>query len=247
MSEDDRSQEYPTRRAYDYLRNKYDDYTWRCRAAKHTIAQYGRRRREAYGGWEQEKKALAIAAVLLIAIYAVIQGCQLSVIREQERLQLRAYIGMKPTGLDCPSCSLPEKDIVDTLKTFTPLTTPNQLGVEVRNYGQTPARGILGCINWKLVRETDIPNDIMHCDDRGVREFGADFQPGEIVRAFYPADTSDVLAISRIMHGGEGAVYIVGHVTFRDIFNVIHIRPLCWRYFPLQTFYGCPDAIRGKH
>src|SRR5690349_18029294 len=93
MSDPERlKEEKPYSHAYRYASEKYQQYSAYWWAAIHAICHHYRSQRQKYGGWEQEKKILEIAAVVLILVYTAIQGCQLSVIRDQEKRQLRAYV-----------------------------------------------------------------------------------------------------------------------------------------------------------
>jgi hypothetical protein len=160
MSEPDNfGKENPYRRAYRYVRTKYHYYTNKCWTAKQTIGHYYRARREAYGGWEQEKKVLEVLAVVFIFVYTSIQGCQLWLIRDQEKRQLRAYIGIiDDIILTCPLCDTanPDKPIRLTIKDIF----ANKISIQLQNGGLTPAyNGIVNAGAWQVSYGQGLPKD----------------------------------------------------------------------------------------
>lgn len=127
MSDPDHpKKETPYGRAYRHAREQYQQYAAHWRATIQTIRHHCRAQRQKYGGWEQEKKILEVAAVVLILIYTAIQGCQLSVIRDQEKRQLRAYVLVDQSSI-----------LVDESNYVHPR-------IQIKNGGLTPAYKVAG-------------------------------------------------------------------------------------------------------
>jgi hypothetical protein len=215
--------ETPHGRAYRRASEKYHNYTQQWRTAIQTISHHCSTRRQQYGGWEQEKKIIEVAAVVLIFVYTAIQGCQLWVIRDQEKRQLRAYIGIIIPKPFLQSTPLPPA--IPTVK------------FDVRNYGQTPAYSVLqwagvGIKNYPISKGVEfsiLPQTIPH----PVTIFPGTF---DNVGITIPAErelTSDEM--NSIGDGSAKRLYFWGTIRYVDIFGDRHYTNYCVGVFALTT------------
>jgi hypothetical protein len=243
-------------RVYQCASTKYDYFVARCEAIYH----YCRACREAYGGWEQEKKALEILAVVFIFIYTSIQGCQLWVIRDQERHQLRAYINTDGAWLKCPSCDT----ITSTLRQKTRadqqnidiLVKPNindRFFVVIKNFGQTPADNILVHISFEVLPPfQQLPDNFTYADK--LPPLIGNVIPGENAGwlgngqqgpwTYYL--TSDAIAGIIKARVGLATVYVYGHIDYEDIFGYKHRRPFVFLYNGATDGFGVHGRKAGR-
>ena len=250
MSEPDNfGKENPYRRAYRYVRTKYHYYTNKCWTAKQTIGHYYRARREAYGGWEQEKKVLEVLAVVFIFVYTSIQGCQLWLIRDQEKRQLRAYIGIiDDIILTCPLCDTanPGKPIRLTIKDIF----ANKISIQLQNGGLTPAyNGIVNAGAWQVSYGQGLPKDFNY---PYIPVPPTDFILPSLNGIGYlnPGEKSPVMVeigapiIQAIIQARRHIIslYFYGEVDYDDVFNVRRRTPFCAEYIPDDN----PRAITGS-
>ncbi len=163
----------PHTRIYRYACAKYTQYAAYCRATKQAIGHYCRSRRETYGGWEQEKKVVEVSAVVLIFIYTSIQGCQLLVIRDQERRQLRAYVSTDGVQLRCPKCDAASLYFRNQIISGNAVVSPpdlcpdinNLIYLTVNNFGQTPAYNVSVTLSVEVLKpSTFLPEDFSYPD-----------------------------------------------------------------------------------
>lgn len=233
MSEPSHPENAPYTRLYEYARAKYDHYTARCRTAKQTITRYCRGRREAYGGWEQEKKVIEVLAVVLILLYTIIQGWQLWVIRDQEKRQLRAYVGTDGLVFDCSIClqlaglpkgtpiTEPVTDVIDDRKNY-------KLLLMIKNFGVTPTYDIIAYINFQTVPVMELLRDDFSYADKtperpkSIIQYGMTtgiLGGGQEKQWRYPLSKNRIIEIARAARSDVG-LFIYGHIDYTDIFNV---------------------------
>lgn len=226
-------EEHPYRRIYRYASAKYHQYTSKCRAAKESVAHYCRSRREAYGGWEQEKKVLEVLAVVFILVYTGIQGCQLLVIRDQEERQLRAYV-------------FPDHPVINNVSDDTSIkaTNPVSAFVVIKNTGITPAYKVVNILGAAFLPfpsrisfgSKSISESIVISSSSSFLPAGAPEQSGVV----YVIDAGAPLSMQQkeALKNGSAAIYLFGEITYYDTFGFLH----CTRY---EYYTGGNAGVNG--
>jgi len=196
------------------------------------------------------KNRVAFFTLIFVAIYTVVTWLQLVVVRDQERRQLRAYVGLRRDNdsivkIICMDCDgLPS----------TPLPAFNMRGnrdimfLKIKNFGTTPAYRPMLCVRVIAIPlKSDVTVEDAHsvfddCDKKNVTWstiWPNEERPNRIVM---DDETIENLWKSRT---GQAEAVLIGFIRYLDVFNDIHHSYLCYRYFKTLSEEGvetCANA-----
>ncbi|HXQ51139.1 MAG TPA: hypothetical protein VN802_08610 [Stellaceae bacterium] len=209
-----RPEETPYRRAYRRAREKYQQYAERCRAAKQAICDHCYRKYDKYGHWKYIKRSISVLMVIGVLAYTIIQGAQFWVVRDQEKKQIRAYVG------------LALKDDISV----NAGVKPNQT-VEIKNFGASPAMNAL--FGGRIIKlPYPLPAHLNMVRDATASYSNFSLFP---TQALYPTDTGDILSqndIADVLDGSSYRLFILAHVEYDDIWGFRHFTHLCLMSVP---------------
>jgi len=178
--------------------------------------------------------AIAVAAA---SGAAIISFCLLREIRQSNKRQLRAYIGVGSLKLDLPGLENPNYEPIQ----------PNKPGLVVndcvlctfKNYGGTPALDVKTHVSWQPIPFSQmLPDDFSYPDRESITTPGI----GRVVSHLHLMQGQDHTARVPIYNVGvfrqaqqrEVTVYIYGHVDYRDVFGQDWSRRFSYIYEPWQ-------------
>ena len=216
--------------------------------------EYKRSRHEkAHNALKKFVPELELAGIVLLAAYTAItllllctSQQQLSVSRDQEVRQLRAYVG--PTynsfGLCCPSCQQPI-----TKPQAVPECIPGADYVPfiVKNYGTTPAERPVVCANVKAFSTDENPDaraqlTFNKCDEHAAT-VNPSIWPGE--ERAQEAHIEDPASLGA---AGNRRIYLFARLRYFDVFGDVRNTYICRKLvFNAGEFryIGCNIEIHG--
>jgi hypothetical protein len=164
---------------------------------------------------------------------------------DQERRSLRAYVGITNTPFDfrCGDC---DGSAIDPTRPWD----RNFIGIEIKNFGMTPAIGVHVRTSWTNTPfGNELPAEFQYIDtevDPNLSPMSAfTLNPQALTNpsnSFGPGIVSDI----KRARAHDIFLFFYGHIYFRDVFKKERITPFCVRYFPDSQDSGhrfglCPN------
>jgi hypothetical protein len=151
---------------------------------------------------------------------------------DNEKRQLRAYVGIESLNVECGSCN--DEKYVPTL---AGTLSKDFFRISVRNSGKTPAKKLRNFINWVSTPwPSDLPIDFKFEDGAKINVPGTvditalvAVQPNTSYESIIKITDATPLINAR---SKKTILWVFGHIDYVDIFDATRVTTFCYVYEP---------------